>query len=106
MLGDKCSDAIKSIFNDGFDNEVGKHKFQYDDFGNSAFSEPFEMVSQDNNDNIEDFLFFNINLSQEIKFESQGQYENTKKTKKHNPFYVPSEVVREMVRKQAFNDKI
>lgn len=106
MLHNKCSDAIKSTSNSNLSNEVDKQKLQYDDLGNTGFSELFEMESQDNNDSIEDFLFFNINLTQEVEFENRRQYEHTKKTKKHNPFYVPSEVVREMVKKHALNGRI
>lgn len=78
MLHNKCSDAI-STSNSNLSNEIDKQKLQYDDLGNTGFSELFEMESQDNNDNIEDFLFFNINLTQEVEFENQRQYEHTKR---------------------------
>ena len=99
MLHDKCGDPIGSTSDDCWGYEVDKHKYQYEELENSTYFEPFDMESQDNSDSIEDFLFFNINLSQKFEFESQGQDEHTKKAKKHNPFYVPSKVVREMVRK-------
>lgn len=45
MLHNKCSDAIKSTPNSNLSNEVDKQKLQYDDLGNTAFSELFEMES-------------------------------------------------------------
>ncbi|CAI6801495.1 ANM_collapsed_G0036410.mRNA.1.CDS.1 [Saccharomyces cerevisiae] len=79
MLHNKCSDAIRSTSNSNLSNEVDKQKLQYDDLGNTAFSELFEMESQDNNDNIEDFLFFNINLTQGLSSRTKDNMSTRKR---------------------------
>ncbi|CAI4045857.1 Nrs1p SKDI_12G1060 [Saccharomyces kudriavzevii IFO 1802] len=100
MLDDESSNPIGNTSDNCRGSEVDKQELQYVDLGCGTYFEPFEVELQDYDDNVEDFLIFNVKLVQELEVERQTE-EHTRKTKKHNPFYVPSKVVREMVSKSG-----